>query len=47
MLENTDLALTNVLLSGNLPFNRTSNSQILNATIEYILSTKVFGEPLF
>ena len=36
-----------VLLFGNLSFNSNKNLEILNATIDYILSTKRFDEALF
>ena len=39
--------LKNTLLFGNPTFNETINTLILDATIEYILSTKIFEEPLF
>ena len=43
----TDPNLTNLLLLGDLSFDRTSNIQILNVTMNYILSTKRFEESLF
>ena len=39
LLENTDPILTNILPFGNASFHRASNTHILNATAEYILST--------
>ena len=45
--SNTDLILTQTLLSGNLSFNSNKNLELLNATIDYLLSTKRFDESLF
>ena len=42
LFDNTDSLLTNVLL-----FGIRQNSTILKATLEFILSTKGFDEPLF
>ena len=47
LLENTDSALTLTLLFGNMSFDITGNTKILNATISFILLTKRFNEPLF
>ena len=47
LLNNTYLVLTQTLLFGNLSFNSNKNLEILNATIDYILSTKRFGKLLF
>ena len=47
LLNNTDFVLTQTLLFGNLSFNSNKNLEILNATIDYILSTKRFGKLLF
>ena len=44
---NTDSSLTQTLLFGNTSFNSNKNLKILIATIDYILSTKTFEEPLF
>ena len=44
---NTDSSLTQTLLFGNASFNSNENLKILIATIDYILSTKTFEEPLF
>ena len=46
-LENTSSALTQILLFGNMPLSGSGNSKILNATTDFILSTKRFGEQLF
>ena len=45
-LENTDSFLTNILLFGKESLNTNQNTAILNATMEFILSTKRFDEPL-
>ena len=46
-LENTDSFLTNILLFGSKEsLNTNQNTAILNATLEFILSTKRFDEPL-
>ena len=42
-----DSSLTQTLLYGNPSFDIITNSPILNATIDFILSTKRFGEALF
>ena len=47
LLEITDFSLTHTLLWGNPSFDIIANSFILNATIDFILSTKRFGEALF
>ena len=47
LLENRDTTLANILLLDDLSFDRASNTQILNATITYILSTERFEEGLF
>ena len=47
LLNNTDFVLTKTLLFGNFSFNSNKNLEILNATIDYILSTKRFDEALF
>ena len=39
--------LIRTLLFGNNSFDTDANTNVLNATIEYILSTKRFDEPLF
>ena len=39
--------LTNTLLFGNSSYSDKTNTHILNATIDYILLTKRFDEPLF
>ena len=42
LIEITDLTLTNILLFAEASFDRAFNTQILDATIQYILSTKRF-----
>ena len=46
MLENTSNVLTQTLLFGNMSFSQSDNSEI-NATIDFILSTKRFDEQFF
>ena len=46
-LNNTEFVLTQTLLFDNLSFDSNKNLEILNATIDYILSTKRFDEALF
>ena len=46
LLNNTHFVLTQALLFGNLSYSN-KNLEILNATIDYILSTKRFDEALF
>ena len=47
LLEYTDSSLTQTLLYGNPSLHIITNSLILNATIDFILSTKRFQEALF
>ena len=47
LLENTDSSLTQTLLYGNPSLDINTNSLILNAAIDFILSTKIFEEALF
>ena len=47
LLENTDSSLTQTLLYGNPSLDINTNSLILNAAIDFILSTKRFEEVLF
>ena len=47
LLDVTETVLTKALLFGNCSVDAETNTQILNATIEYILSTKRFDESLF
>ena len=47
MLESTDSYLTQTLLFGSTSFNSETNTLVLNATMDYILSTERFEEPLF
>ena len=46
LLEITDSSLTHTLLYGNPSFDIITNSLILNAPINFILSTKRFEEGL-
>ena len=46
ILELTKSSLSQTLLYGNTLFDKEKNTLILNATIEYILSTERFEEPL-
>ena len=43
----TESSLTQTLLYGNPSFDIITNSLILNATIDFILSTKRFEEAIF
>ena len=45
-LDNTDLSLRQILLFGNTTFNAIKNTKMINLTIEFVLSTKKFDEPL-
>ena len=45
LLGNTDFLLTNILLFGKEALNTNENTAMLNATMEFILSTKRFDEP--
>ena len=47
LLEITDSSLTQTLLYGNPSFDIITNSLILNATTDFILSTERFEEALF
>ena len=47
LLDNTDSTLTQTLFFGNASFKSNKNLKILIATMDYILSTKRFDEPLF
>ena len=47
LLEITDFSLTQTLLYGNPSFDINTNSLILNATIDFILSNKRFEKALF
>ena len=46
LLELTKSSLSQTLLYGNTLFDKENKTRILNATIEYILSTERFKEPL-
>ena len=47
LLNSTDFVLTQTVLFDTLSFNSNKNLEILNATIDYILSTKRFDQALF
>ena len=47
LLDVTETVLIKTLLFGNCSVDAQTNTQILNATIEYILTTKRFDESLF
>ena len=47
LLENTDSLLTQTLLYGNPSLDINTNSLILNAAIDFILSTERLEEALF
>ena len=47
LLECTDYDLTQTLLFGNTSQTSSNNFKIINALIDYILSSKRFEEPLF
>ena len=46
LLELTKSSLSQTLLYGNTLFDKEKNTLIFNATLEYILSTERFEEPL-
>ena len=46
LLDNTNFWLTQILPFGNTTFNAIENTKIINLTIEFVLSTKRFDEPL-
>ena len=47
LLDNTDFSLTQILLFGNTSFKAKENAKITwNLTIDFVLSTKGFDEPL-
>ena len=47
ILESNDSYLTQTLLFGSISFDSETNTLVLNATIDYILSTERFEESLF
>ena len=47
ILQQSDSKFTNVLLFGDTSFNNGKNTSILDATIDYIISTGRFNESLF
>ena len=47
LLDLCEPVLIKTLLFGRNSFDTNANTYVLNATIEYILSTKRFEEPLF
>ena len=46
LLDNTDFLLTQILLFGNTTFNAIVNTKIITLTIDFVLSTRRFDEPL-
>ena len=46
LLDNTNFSLTQTLLFSNTTFNAKENTKIINLTIDFVLSTKRFDEPL-
>ena len=47
LLDLCEPVLIKTLLFGSNSFDTNANANVLNATIEYIVSTKRFEEPLF
>ena len=47
LLDSTNYNLTQTLLFGNISQTSSNNFKIINASIDYILSSKRFDEPLF
>ena len=47
LLDPCEPVLTRTLLFGSNSFDTDANTNVLNATIEFVLSTKRFDEPLF
>ena len=47
LLDLYETVLIRTLLFGSNSFDTDANTNVLNATIEYILSTKGFDKPLF
>ena len=45
-LNQADVTITKTLLFGNLKYSNKVDSQILNASIDFILTSKRFDEPL-
>ena len=46
LLDNTYFSLTKILLFGNTAFNAIVKTKIINLTIDFVLSTNRFYEPL-
>ena len=46
LITRNDLALTETLLFGNNSFSQYDNSRILDATIAFIIESKIFDNPL-
>ena len=46
LLDNTDFSLTQTLLFGNTTFNAKESTKIINLTIDFVLSTKIFDKLL-
>ena len=47
LLHLCEPVLIRTLLFGSNSFDTNANTNVLNATVEYIISTKRFDEPLF
>ena len=47
IFNKSDLVVTRILLYGNESFKDEVNLLILNATIDFVLSTNRFNEPLY
>ena len=47
LLELSEPVLIKTILFGSNSFNTNANTNVLNATIDYVLSIKRFEEPLF
>ena len=46
LIDDTKSSLSQIFLFGNLSFDTNGNTKIVNWTINYVLSTKEFDEPL-
>ena len=47
LLDYSDLRLTQILLFGDTSLDVNTNSSVLNATMNFVLSSKKFEEPRF
>ena len=47
LLDLSELVLIKTLLFGSNSFDTNANTNVFNATIEYVISTEKFEEPLF